>query len=207
MSDTEITVAITRRVRPGKEDEFDAVYREMSERAAGFDGHLGGGHIRAAHPGGEHVIVYRFDSPEHLDAWQDSEDRQRLLAELDSVIEGDVREERSTGLEFWFADPSCAGESSAQAVEAGARDVDRPVPDCLPAGTAARSLLGAATRPRPYHALDGGDRRTHDSCSHACSDAAAPWLPATGREAELAAVRSGEGPLGEVSPLSAAAWS
>lgn len=112
MSDTEITVAITRRVRPGKEDEFDAVYREMSERAAGFDGHLGGGHIRAAHPGGEHVIVYRFDSPEHLDAWQDSEDRQRLLAELDSVIEGDVREERSTGLEFWFADPSCAGESS-----------------------------------------------------------------------------------------------
>jgi antibiotic biosynthesis monooxygenase (ABM) superfamily enzyme len=108
VGDTPVTVAITRTVRPGKEDRFHEVFEQMTETAASYPGHLGAGHIRAAHPGGEHVIVYRFDSPEHLDAWQDSDDRRRMLHKLDGVIEGEEREERSTGIEFWFADPTCA---------------------------------------------------------------------------------------------------
>jgi antibiotic biosynthesis monooxygenase (ABM) superfamily enzyme len=110
--DSSVTVAITRHVRPGKEGEFAEVFEQMTAAASAFDGHLGAGHIRAAQPGGEHVIVYRFDTPEHLDAWQESAERVRLLHKLDGVIEGEERVERSTGLEFWFADPSCpAGPS------------------------------------------------------------------------------------------------
>lgn len=102
-----VTVAVTRRVRPGLEREFDAWAREISEAAGRFPGHLGAGHIRSAMQGGEHTIVYRFDTQEHFDAWQGSEERARLVERSRHLIEGEPRVETATGLEFWFHDPAC----------------------------------------------------------------------------------------------------
>lgn len=40
------------------------------------------------------MIVYRFATPELLDAWMSSPERQALLAEGDQLLEGPVREQR-----------------------------------------------------------------------------------------------------------------
>lgn len=101
-----VTVAVSRRVVPGREDEFAEWVRGISEDAARFPGHLGAGHIRPAEPGGEHTIVYRFDTKEHFDQWQDSEARSRWVRRSRELITGEPRIQTATGLEYWFQDPA-----------------------------------------------------------------------------------------------------
>jgi len=108
---TPVTVAISRRVRPGREADFDAWSQRITDAAEKFPGHLGAGHIRSAETGGEHTIVYRFDTQEHFDAWQNSLDRTRLVEESLPLIEGEPRLEIATGLEYWFHDSECSDAS------------------------------------------------------------------------------------------------
>jgi antibiotic biosynthesis monooxygenase (ABM) superfamily enzyme len=103
-----VTIAALRRVVPGREEDFEAWARGISEEASKFPGHLGSGHIRPADPTGEHAIVYRFDTSEHLDAWQGSPERERWLEASRELTVGESRIERSTGLEYWFHDPGCS---------------------------------------------------------------------------------------------------
>jgi len=103
-----VTVAVSRHVRAGREADFAIWADGISSAAAQFPGHLGAGHIRPAETGGEHTIVYRFDTPEHFDAWQNSPERTRWVEVSRELIEGEPRLERATGLEFWFHDPACS---------------------------------------------------------------------------------------------------
>ena len=107
-----LTVIITWRVRRGCEGEFEAWRREISAAALKFPGHMG---IDVIFPGatpGEYVVIFRFDTYEHLRPWQESDIRRALLkkAELFQELEPSYRLE--SGLEYWFV-PSGAPASPA----------------------------------------------------------------------------------------------
>lgn len=103
-----VTVAVSRCVRAGREPDFEAWVRRITAAAQQFPGHLGAGYIRAAESSGEHTIIYRFDTREHFDAWQNSSERAELVEESRDFIEGAPRLETATGLEYWFHDPACS---------------------------------------------------------------------------------------------------
>lgn len=106
--DTPVTVAVSRHVIPGREAAFAEWAQGISADAARFPGHLGAGYIRPARADDEHTIVYRFDTREHFDAWQGSGERSRWMEASRDLIVGEPRVQMATGLEYWFADPSCA---------------------------------------------------------------------------------------------------
>jgi antibiotic biosynthesis monooxygenase (ABM) superfamily enzyme len=96
---------------PGREREFEQWTHDISEAAAAFPGYLGSGYIRPASAGGEHTIIYRFDTPEHFNGWQGSLDREKWVERSRDLIEGEPHVETATGLEYWFHDPACATSS------------------------------------------------------------------------------------------------
>src|SRR6185503_14370905 len=53
----------------------------------------------------EYTSVYRFESVAHLQAFEQSEMRARMVAEVVPHVEADAVWKRFTGMEFWFAAP------------------------------------------------------------------------------------------------------
>ena len=105
MSDS-VTIVARRRVKPGREAEYEAWLSRMTEGArAGFPGYLGVGFHRPEELGGEYRTLFRFDSLEQLEAFEKSEFRMRMLAEGAELFVGDAAWDRLTGLEFWFDPP------------------------------------------------------------------------------------------------------
>ena len=80
-SDTAATVIIGQKVRPGAEREFEAWQQDMNSRAAAYPGFLGAeiNPPTAVQP--DWVVVYRFDSVAHVQAWINSATRQECLAD------------------------------------------------------------------------------------------------------------------------------
>ncbi|HEY3262138.1 MAG TPA: antibiotic biosynthesis monooxygenase [Pseudonocardiaceae bacterium] len=99
-----VTVTIARRPAPGREAEFEDWATRLTGAAAGFKGFLGAGLLRPATVGQDWHVVYRFDSPEHLAAWEQSDVRTTLLAAGEDLMRT-TGEHRVTGLETWFALP------------------------------------------------------------------------------------------------------
>lgn len=100
-----LTVVVTWRVRQGSEREFEAWRREISAAALGFPGHMG---VNVVTPGGgkrEYVVIFRFDSYEHLRAWQESDIRRELLKKAEPFRESVPSYHMESGLEYWFASP------------------------------------------------------------------------------------------------------
>ncbi len=106
-----VTVAVSRRILPGKEREFGEWVQGITQDASRFPGYLGSGYIRPAEADDEHTIVYRFDTPEHFDGWQSSAERLRWVETSRELMTGEPRVETATGLEFWFQDPSCTSDT------------------------------------------------------------------------------------------------
>ncbi len=82
---------MARRVAPGREDEFEEWSAELTRRAARSPGFLGAGLLRPGHVGEAWHVVFRFDTPAHLDAGDEF------------VHATDMH--RISGLETWFALP------------------------------------------------------------------------------------------------------
>jgi antibiotic biosynthesis monooxygenase (ABM) superfamily enzyme len=98
----QVTVVVTWHVRPGHEQEFDAWYRDVSAAALKFPGHLG---LNVVHPGDrgtEYVIVFRFDTDEHLSAWMESDVRREFLKKAEQFREDAPSYHVERGLEYWF---------------------------------------------------------------------------------------------------------
>jgi uncharacterized protein len=101
-----VTVVVRRRVRPGKQAGYEAWLDRLIQQAAVLPGYLGTNiHRPAASGSREYTSVFRFDSVEHLQAFEDSELRRRALAEVIDLVEGDAVWEKLTGLELWFTPP------------------------------------------------------------------------------------------------------
>jgi antibiotic biosynthesis monooxygenase (ABM) superfamily enzyme len=109
--DPPVTAVASRRVKPGREREFEEWVSGILAAAKEFPGYLGSEVLRPSDSDNEYRVIFRFDHASNLHAWEDSEERHRLLREAEPLI----REEKVhvlTGLETWFTLPSKAGEPS-----------------------------------------------------------------------------------------------
>jgi antibiotic biosynthesis monooxygenase (ABM) superfamily enzyme len=102
-----VTVVVTRRVRSGSETAYEAWLERLIEGASAMPGYLG---ARVQRPGaGEppvYTSIFRFDSVEHLRAFEASDLRRRALQEVTDLVEADAVWSRLTGLELWFTPPA-----------------------------------------------------------------------------------------------------
>jgi antibiotic biosynthesis monooxygenase (ABM) superfamily enzyme len=104
--DEPITVVVRHRVKPGKESEFEGWRRGISLAARRFEGHLGSHVLRPASPGLDYVFLFRFDTLDHLERWEQSETRREWLGRLAGVTAEPVSRERHSGMEVWFTPPA-----------------------------------------------------------------------------------------------------
>ena len=116
VGDGPLTVAITRRVAPEDGDLMQAWVHAGTAMAERFPGFLGAGWMRS----GTHDwhMLYRFDSREHLDAWETSAERSRWLRSAEDLVEH-RRTEYRTGIEGWFDEPTSRTVHGPEAGEAG----------------------------------------------------------------------------------------
>ncbi len=102
-----VTVVVTRRVRAGREAEYEAWLARLLRDASALPGYLGATVQRPAAAGArDYTSVFRFSTVEQLRAFEASELRQRALLEVLPLVEADAAWQRYTGLEFWFAPPA-----------------------------------------------------------------------------------------------------
>jgi antibiotic biosynthesis monooxygenase (ABM) superfamily enzyme len=101
-----VTVVVTRRVRAGREADYEAWLARLQAAARGLPGYLGVTTQRPA-PGAprDYVSVIRFATLAALQAFEASELRRRALAEVAELVEADATWQRLSGLEFWFTPP------------------------------------------------------------------------------------------------------
>ncbi|RZU32072.1 antibiotic biosynthesis monooxygenase [Blastococcus saxobsidens] len=99
-----ITVVVAREVATGREAEFHAWVEELPTAAQRFPGHLGSGLREPAPEGSVWHVVYRFDSPERLAAWEGSAQREELLQHGSEFVRT-VAVRRLDGMDAWFAAP------------------------------------------------------------------------------------------------------
>ncbi|MGZ4438362.1 MAG: antibiotic biosynthesis monooxygenase [Nocardioidaceae bacterium] len=100
-----VTVSIVRHVAPGHEDRMRAWVHAGSSLAERFPGFLGTGWVRPNEQSDEWHMLYRFDGPASLAAWEASEERAWWLGSAQGLVGESVRERR-TGIEGWFDEPS-----------------------------------------------------------------------------------------------------
>lgn len=102
-----VTVLIRRRVKAGRELEYEARLQCLQTEARSFPGYLGVTTQRPAPSGPrEYVSAVRFDSLASLQAFEASELRARYLRDVVPLVEADAVWEQLTGLEFWFSAPA-----------------------------------------------------------------------------------------------------
>lgn len=105
MSDP-VTIVVRRKIRAGREKDYEAWLARLTQGAAAqFKGYLGAEFHRPASTGGAYRSIFRFDSVDHLDAFERSDFRAAMLAEAAPLFAADAAWERMTGLEFWFDPP------------------------------------------------------------------------------------------------------
>ncbi|QQM28899.1 antibiotic biosynthesis monooxygenase [Martelella lutilitoris] len=101
-----VTVQVSRRVRPGREADYEAWLHGIVEAAKDFPGHMGVNILKpSGKTGGGYVLIYRFDSFAHCEAWENSSARAGYVALLGDLVEGETERRRVTGLEAWFELP------------------------------------------------------------------------------------------------------
>ena len=103
-TDDPVTVLYSRRVKAGREADFEAWAHGIVAAARQFPGHLGASVLGA--PGSrEYHILFSFADRRSLRAWLESAERHRWLARLGDVLEADRGLQQLTGLETWFKLP------------------------------------------------------------------------------------------------------
>jgi antibiotic biosynthesis monooxygenase (ABM) superfamily enzyme len=102
-----VTVVVTRRVKAGREADYEAWLTQLLRDASVLPGYLGTT-VHRPPPGGprNYTSVFRFDSVEHLRGFEESELRRRALASVGELVEEDAAWRQLTGLEFWFTAPA-----------------------------------------------------------------------------------------------------
>jgi uncharacterized protein len=105
--DRSVTVVVRRKIAGSKQREFEQWAKAVIEEATKFPGHLGATVLTPEIAGGlENILIFRFDNPEHLAAWDRSETKDRWLAKIKDITVGEVEDRRITGLEYWFHLPN-----------------------------------------------------------------------------------------------------
>ena len=103
-----LTVIAAWRIKPGREAEFEAWHQGIVAEAARFPGHLGNIVMRPGEASDEYRVIFRFDSLDHLLAWETSPARGEWLRKSEGFRASPIRYRKGYGLEFWFASPRVA---------------------------------------------------------------------------------------------------
>jgi antibiotic biosynthesis monooxygenase (ABM) superfamily enzyme len=106
MSNEPVTVVVTRRVKAGRERDYEAWLEKLLERAKRLDGYLGTTVTRPSGGNREYTSVFRFDSVEHLRNFEQSDLRREALLAVAELVEADAERVQLTGLESWFTPPA-----------------------------------------------------------------------------------------------------
>jgi len=109
--DPPATAVITRRVKQGREQEFEEWVSGILAAEKKFPGYLGSEILRPIDSeDNEYRIITRFDHASNLHAWETSEERQRWLRKSRPLLQEEEKFKVLTGLETWFTLPSKPGE-------------------------------------------------------------------------------------------------
>jgi antibiotic biosynthesis monooxygenase (ABM) superfamily enzyme len=99
-----VTVIWNWRIQPDKEQLFEHMMHDIHKVARTFPGHMGVTTLKSAAQQNEVQTVLRFDNTKHLEAWLNSDIRQRMVRLLNEIATAN-KAERATGLETWFDIP------------------------------------------------------------------------------------------------------
>ncbi len=109
--DPPVTAVASRRVRPGREREFEEWVSGILAVANTFPGYLGSEVLRPSDPeDDEYRIIFRFDHASNLHAWENSEERHHWIRQSRPLLHEKEKVHVLTGLETWFTLPSKPGE-------------------------------------------------------------------------------------------------
>lgn len=101
-----VTKIVDRIPRVGAERELEDAIRQLNAAAAQCPGYLGVTVTKPAPPSQPGFrVVYRFESLEHLTAWEESQRRMELLFRANEYTVGEPRMELTRGLETWLTLP------------------------------------------------------------------------------------------------------
>ena len=114
-----VTVAIERRIDPGRTVEATSWMQAGTDLATGFTGFLGSGWVRAGEASDLWYMLYRFRDIPTLEAWEQSRQREWWL-ESGRAFADEVRVERRTGIEGWFDAPFATHVESRTSAPNGA---------------------------------------------------------------------------------------
>src|SRR4051812_43482858 len=101
-----VTSLIRHAIKPGAEVVYEAWLNDLASFGHSFAGHQGASIIRPTEGGHTYIILVRFDSVEHLQAYLASDVRQRLYKEVKPLLSRKPEVDIQTGLDFWFTPPA-----------------------------------------------------------------------------------------------------
>jgi hypothetical protein len=97
-----VTAVFSRRVRPGREAEFEDWAHGVIAAATRWPGHLGASVLHEPDSPWYH-LVYKFTDRDRFRAWVESEERDHWLGQVERLTEDTEHElQETTGLETWF---------------------------------------------------------------------------------------------------------
>ena len=98
--DPPITAVASRRVKPGREGEFEEWISGILSAANGFPGYLGSNVVRPSGPeDDEYQIVFKFDHASNLKRWEECRERRYWLHRSEDLIKEEPNIRILTGLE------------------------------------------------------------------------------------------------------------
>lgn len=101
-----VTTVVRRRVRHGREADYETWLARLQADAAHLDGFLGAEvHPPRSTAERTYTSIFRFASLERRDAFQRSDLNQRALHDVVDLVEADPIWDTYTGLELWFTPP------------------------------------------------------------------------------------------------------
>jgi antibiotic biosynthesis monooxygenase (ABM) superfamily enzyme len=98
-------VAIAHCVKPGLEAAFEEALRGVTLAASTFPGYLGSDVLYPSSKRGLWQLIIRFDTPEHLQEWEESVICQGWIARAEALTVDDPQVIHVNSLEAWFALP------------------------------------------------------------------------------------------------------
>jgi len=98
------TLVVSRRIKPGQEQAYEDWLRRVIQAARAFPGYMG---VTTLSPEGVdsdlRYLIWRYDSAAALEAWEKSDARNKLVAEVQNY--STQHYEKATGMETWFSLP------------------------------------------------------------------------------------------------------
>lgn len=100
-----VTIRIQHRVRPEALASYETWLRRIIEVAGRYCGHQGVHVLRPPDGGYDYEIAVRFASEEQADHWRHSDERRRLIDEIEPALQNKETIEIVSGIDYWFTPP------------------------------------------------------------------------------------------------------